>query len=155
MTYLGTEPPAPAWCFKVNDQGQLPTCTWDGTAWHRSYDGSMGGTGAPGWFGGLFVLMLLVAVAMFAWRISLARRVAGGAGLDKDQATELAILGENGLETGYLAAHLRQRPADQQPTAPAVRTAEVRLRELQQLRDQGLVTPDEYDARRRAIVDSL
>lgn len=158
MTHLRTEPPAPAWCFKVNDEGQLPTCTWDGTAWHRSYDGGMGGmggTGAPGWFGGVFVLMLLVAVAMFAWRISLARRVAGSTGLDKDRATELAILGENGLEAGYLAAHLRQRPADQQPTAPAVRTAEVRLRELQQLRDQGLVTQEEYDARRRAIVDSL
>jgi hypothetical protein len=36
-----------------------------------------------------------------------------------------------------------------------VRTAEVRLRELQQLRDQGLVTPEEYDTRRKAIVDSL
>jgi hypothetical protein len=155
MPLVRVEPPAPDWCFQMNDQGQLPTCMWDGTAWHRSYQGGPDGSGVPGWFGGLFVLMVLVAVAMFAWRISLARRVAQSTGLDKNQATELAILGEHGLEAGYLAGHLRQRPADREPSAPAVRTVEARLRELQQLRDQGLVTPQEYDARRRAIVDSL
>lgn len=156
MTLSRTEPPAPAWCFDRNAEGQFSTCTWDGSQWHKSYrDGMAGDAGAPGWFGGLFVLMLIVAVAMFAWKISLARRVARSTGMDPDQATELTILGEHGLEAGYLAGHLRQRPAGQQPPVAAVRSAEVRLRELQQLRDQGLVTPEEYDARRKAIVDSL
>jgi hypothetical protein len=153
MTHARIEPPAPDWCFDMNDQGQMSSCSWDGSAWHKSYESD--GTGGSGALGGIFVLMILVAAAMFAWRISLARRVARSTGLDPNQATELAILGDNGLEAGYLAGHLRQRPADQQPSAPEVRTAEVRLRELQQLRDQGLVTPEEYDARRKAIVDAL
>ena len=156
MALPRVEPPAPDWCFEMNDHGEMPTCTWTGTQWHRSYDGGMvGDDGAPGWFGGMFVLMLLVAVAMFAWRISLARRVARSTGLDPDQATELAILGDNGLEAGYLAGHLHQRPAAEPSSAPAGRSVEVRLRELEQLRDQGLVTPEEHAARRRAILDTL
>lgn len=155
MPHPSVEPPAPDWCFDSNDQGQLSSCSWDGTAWHKSYEGGMDGTGVPGWFGGMFVLMLIVAVAMFAWRISLARRVARSTGLDPDQATELAILGDNGLEAGYLAGHLHQGPGAEQPSTPAGRSVEVRLRELQQLRDQGLVTPEEHDVRRRAILDTL
>ncbi len=151
-TEVNGEPEAPDWCFEMNDHLELPTCTWDGAQWHRSYPDD---SGFPGAFGAIFVLMLIVAVGMFAWRISLARRVARDTGMDPNRATELTILGDNGLEAGFLAGHLRQRPADQQPTAPAVRSAEVRLRELAELRDQGLVTPEEYDARRRAIVDSL
>lgn len=155
MALPRVEPPAPDWCFDVNDAGQPSSCYWNGTAWQKSYEGSVDGAGAPGWFGGMFVLMLLVAAAMFAWRISLARRVARSTGLDPDQATELAILGDNGLEAGYLAGHLHHRPATEPPSAPAGRSVEIRLRELAQLRDQGLVTPEEYDARRRAILDTL
>ena len=136
----------------MNDHLEMPTCSWDGTQWHRSYESE---SGVPGAFGAIFVLMLLVSVAMFVWRISLARRVARDTGMDPDRATELTILGDNGLEAGFLAGHLRQRPAGHRPAAPAVRSAEVRLRELAGLRDQGLVTPEEYDARRPAIVDSL
>jgi len=40
-------------------------------------------------------------------------------------------------------------------TAPVPRTAEARLRELQELRDEGLLTPEEYDARRTAVLDSV
>ena len=152
LTEVNGEPVAPDWCFEMNDSLEMPTCTWDGSQWHRSYQDD---SGFPGAFGAIFVLMLVGAVAMFAWRISLARRVARDTGMDPNRATELTILGENGLEAGFLAGHLRQRPADQQPAAPAVRSAEVRLRELADLRDQGLVTPEEYDARRQAIVDSL
>lgn len=35
------------------------------------------------------------------------------------------------------------------------RNAETRLRELQRLRDQGLITPQEFDEKRRAILGSL
>lgn len=159
MTQPRVEPPAPDWCFEMNDNLEMPTCTWNGTGWHRSYEGSPDGAGVPGSFGVLFVLVLLVAVAMFVWRISLARRVARSTGLDPDQATELAILGEHGLEAGYLAGQLRRTatPAPREPagTTTAPRSVESRLRELDQLRAQGLVTPEEHDARRRAILDSL
>lgn len=161
MTHPRVEPPAPDWCFDVNDAGQPSSCYWNGTGWHKSYEGGSDGAGVPGSFGVMFVLVLLVAVAMFAWRISLARRVARDTGLDPDQATELAILGEHGLEAGFVAGHLRRPPTPSTPAepdgpaGPAPRSVEVRLRELERLRAQGLVTPEEHDARRRAILDSL
>ena len=160
MAHPRVEPPAPDWCFDVNDAGQPSSCVWNGTAWHKTYEGGTDGTGVPGSFGAMFVLVLLVGVAMCAWRISLARRVARSTGLDPDQATELAILGEHGLEAGYLAGQLRRTPATPAPAEPAgtttaPRSVESRLRELDQLRAQGLVTPEEHDARRRAILDSL
>jgi hypothetical protein len=157
MAHPRVEPPAPDWCFDVNDAGQPSSCVWNGTAWHKTYEGGTDGTGVPGSFGAMFVLVLLVGVAMFAWRISLARRVARDTGLDPDQATELAILGDHGLEAGYLAGQLRRQPTPghAEPAVAAPRSVETRLRELEQLRAQGLVTPEEHDARRRAILDTL
>ncbi len=129
-----------------------------------AFEGGMhGDPGMPAGFGGFFVFALLVGLGTFVWRISLARRVAERSGLDPDEATELAILGEHGLEAGYLAGHLRDRSADGRATGlpstdvstSELRTAEVRLRELNALRDADLLTPEEYAARRTAILDSL
>jgi hypothetical protein len=152
-----TEPPeAPDWCFDMNDEGVLSTCTWTGQKWVKSYDdGGAPGGGIPGAFGVLLVFAILGAIAMTLWRVSLARRVASDAGLDPDRATELTLLEDHGLEASYLASHLHQRPAAQQPSAPAVRSAQERLVELRSLLDQGLLTQEEYDTRRRAVVDSL
>lgn len=155
MNQPRVEPPAPDWCFDINDAGQPSSCVWNGTSWSKTYEGGSDGAGVPGPFGAMFVLVLLVAAAMFAWRISLARRVARSTGLDPDQATELAILGDHGLEAGYVAGHLGRQPGVGPAAAPTSRSVEARLRELGQLRAQGLVTPEEHDARRRAILDSL
>jgi hypothetical protein len=46
-------------------------------------------------------------------------------------------------------------PAAASPAAPASASPEERLRALQQLRDQNLITPQEYDARRKAILNGL
>lgn len=89
------------------------------------------------------------------WKISLVRRVAEDAGMDPGQATEMVLLGDNGVEAAYLAGHLRQRPADPQSSSPAVRPAEERLRELRSLLDAGLLTQEEYETRRRNVVDAL
>ena len=151
-----TEPPeAPDWCFDMNDEGVLSTCTWTGQKWVKSYDDAGAGGGVPDVFGALFFFALLAGVAVTIWRVSLARRVARDAGLDPDRATELTLLEDHGLEASYLASHLQQRPVAQQPSAPAVRSAQERLVELRSLLDQGLLTQEEYDTRRRAVVDSL
>lgn len=158
------EPGPPAKCFRMNEAGQLPTCTSTGGGWRVSYDDvglgpDFGGPdpGIPGAFGAFFVLALLVGVGTFLWRVSLARRVAAERGLNPNRATELTILGEHGLEAAYLAAHLRDRVDEEgeEAVAEVVRTVEVRLRELQGLKESGLVTQEEYDARRTAILDSL
>ena len=60
-----------------------------------------------------------------------------------------AALTDDGPEATYLAADLRgSRPERTRAVAD-------RLRELQQQRDEGLLTEDEYAERRRTILDSL
>ena len=67
----------------------------------------------------------------------------------------LQLLEDHGLEASYLSAHLQARPVAEQPQAPAVRSAEERLRELRSLLEPGLISQEEHDARRRAVVDAL
>ena len=98
---------------------------------------------------------ILLSLAITAWRVSLTRRVARDAGLDPDRATELTLLEDHGLEASYLAAHLQARPVTEQPSPPAVRSAEERLRELRSLLESGLISQEEHDARRKAVVDAL
>jgi hypothetical protein len=76
--------------------------------------------------------------------------------MDPDRATAMTLLSDDGLDATYLAANLRSpgAPAAPPPVDPG-RSAEDRLRQLQQLRDGGLVSAEEYDERRRAILDSL
>jgi hypothetical protein len=149
---------APDWCFELNEHGVPPTCTWTGQKWVKSYDdgfGSGAGGGMPDSFGAFIFLGILLTIAVTAWRVSLARRVARDAGLDPDRATELTLLEDHGLEASYLSAHLQARPVAEQPPAPAVRSAEERLRELRSLLEQGLISQEEHDARRQAVVDAL
>ncbi|WP_028639228.1 SHOCT domain-containing protein [Nocardioides sp. URHA0032] len=142
----------PDWCFQANADGQLPTCTWDGDSWHRSYDdGSMGSGNGMGGFAVVFVLALLVGVGVTVWKVSTARRMARSSGMDEGDATEMTLLSDDGFEATYLASNLRpQVPAPQ----PSASTAD-RLRNLQSLLDQGLITQEEYDTRRRAVIDGL
>jgi hypothetical protein len=163
----GDEPPPPPKCFRSNGMGDLPTCTWNGRSWQVSYDdrvpvfddGFMSPgleSGIPSAFVAFAVLVVLAGAAATVWRVSLARQVARDAGMDPDRATAMTLLSDDGLDATYLAANLRT-PAT--PSAPppvdTVRSPEDRLRQLQQLHDGGLVSAEEYDERRRAILDSL
>jgi hypothetical protein len=154
-----TEPgKAPDWCFDMNEEMVPSSCTWTGQKWVKSYDdgyGSGADGGIPGSFGVLMFLGILLTIGITAWRVSLARRVARDAGLDPNRATELTLLEDHGLEASYLSAHLQARPVAEQPSAPAVRSAEERLRELRSLLESGLISQEEHDARRKAVVDAL
>lgn len=156
---------APDWCFEAGPAGELPTCTFDGTEWHRSYDGvGLDGAGAGDGFESLMVLLLLLGVALAVgtaiWRTSTARRLARDSGLDEDEAARMALLTDSGLETTYLAAALRSR--DETPGASTESedpddTTDVaaRLRRLDRLREEELVSAEEWAERRRAILDEL
>ncbi len=116
----------------------------------------MGDPGFPGWFVALFVIAILAGIGTTVYRVSLARKVARDAGLDEDTAAATTLFTQNGLDATYLAASLRGNATQQIPAASADhRSNEERLRELQRLKDQGLVTSEEYDARRKAIIDSV
>lgn len=126
-----------------------------------AFDGGFSGPAGPGvppGFVAFFLLIILLGVGTTIWRVSLARQVARDSGMDEDQATAMTLLSDNGLDATYLASNLRNRPGQEQDPAspsPQGRTVNERLRELQQLRDEGLVTYDEYEARRNEILDSL
>jgi hypothetical protein len=149
----------PKKCTRMNDEGELPTCTSDGSGgWQVSYPSSgFGDGGGGGALALFFVLALLAAVAGTVWKVSTARRMAREAGMDERDATTMALLTDEGFEATYLASSLRQ----QQPGSTAAPASEHkgttadRLQELKSLLDQGLITMEEHAAARSAILDSL
>jgi putative oligomerization/nucleic acid binding protein len=112
------------------------------------------GPGIPGWFIALAILIGVLSVGTWVWRISVARQIAEDAGLDPDRATAVTMLSKDGVDATYLASALASRspaPAPvQHPKSP-----EDRLRELQALKDKGLVSDDEYEAQRQHILGSI
>jgi hypothetical protein len=152
----GSPPPR---CFnRLGPHGEVPSCTFNGTRWVVSYDDGPAGLAGQGAASGIMVLALIGVVAgigVTVWRLSLARRMAAESGMDPDRATAMTLLSDDGLDATYLASSLRgTSSADQSAQRPS-RGAEDRLRELQQLRDDGLITAEEYDVRRTAIIDAI
>ena len=149
----------PPKCFRVNSDGVPATCTYDNGVWTSSYDDGFGGgsgSGGSGIIGALAVLGVIGGIGITVWKVSTARTMARRSGMDPNQATAVTLLTDDGLDATYLAANLRgSQPAPAAAPAPAPRTAQDRLHELQELRDQGLVTAEEYESRRTAIVDSI
>ena len=142
--------------------GVPPTCTKINGKWVANWpDDPSSGSGFEGIFVAFLVIGLLVAGATIAWRVSTAQKLARQSGLDPDVATQMALFSDDGLDATYLAASLRQPPATA-PATPApdpepVRTRSVaeRLSELAALRDEGVITADEHDRRRAAIIDQV
>jgi hypothetical protein len=146
----------PDWCFKPNAQGELPTCSWDGQQWHRSYQGGLADSGSGmGGFAGLFVVFLFIGVGITIWKVTTARRMARASGMNEADATTMTLLTDDGFEATYLAANLRGQTQPAAPPTPETRSTADRLQQLGDLRDQGLITPEEYDARRATIIDSV
>ena len=55
----------------------------------------------------------------------------------------------------YDCSQTRPAQTTSQPAAGAGASAEERLRRLDKLKQDGLITPDEYAAKRRAVLDGL
>jgi hypothetical protein len=113
------------------------------------------GPGIPDWFTLVFVLAACAAISFAIYRVSVARDLARKAGLDEGAAGAIALLQENGLSATYLASSLSRERAAAAGVVQQPRPAAERLAELQQLRDSGAITEDEYAARRQAIIDSV
>jgi hypothetical protein len=73
----------------------------------------------------------------------------------KYEATEIAMPNGQRLPTAMSEPALQTTPASDAPQAGPATTSEERLKTLQQLRDQNLVTPEEYNARRKVILNEL
>lgn len=103
-----------------------------------------------------FAVVLTLGIGGAIWRVNAARGMARRAGMNEDDAANVALLGGNGLEAAYLASAFRpgQDPGQAAGEAGAPDTA-TRLAELQRLRDQGLITYDEYEAQRRTVIEDI
>ena len=112
-------------------------------------------SGMPGWFGAVFVLMLVIGVGGAIYRMSAARSMATKAGLDPDDAANVALLDEHGVAAAYVMSNLQKRDEPAPSSDAGERTVEQRLAELQSLLDRGLVTQAEYDEQRAEILDSI
>ena len=140
--------------------GEPPVCTKVNGSWVPSWPGDprSSGGGVPGAFVLLAVFAVLLAIGLTAWKVTTARNLARQSGMDPGLATQLTLLTEDGLDATYLAANVRNRQTGGS-TAPPVEPPRAdpaqRLTELKSLMDRGLVTPTEYEARRKAIIDSV
>lgn len=109
--------------------------------------------GIPGWFIAFAVVAVVVGVVGTIWRVSLARQMATDAGLDPDRAAAMTLMSDEGLDATYLASSIRGAAVPS--PAGETRSAQERLQELRQLHDEGLISYEEYERRRTAIVDSI
>jgi hypothetical protein len=141
---------APDECFQLGDNGQPVTCTQqpDGSWTPESMsDGpdpvALAAVG--------FLVVLLLGVAGTVWRVRAARAMARSAGLDEAAAGRMAMISEDGLAATYLASSMRSPSSP----APVVRDTATRLRELDRLRSEGLVTEAEHAERRAAILAEI
>lgn len=102
-----------------------------------------------GGFGALVVLFMLVGVGIAVYKIWWAGELARRRGHDPSEARLTSFLtGDEGTAAAYMRA-------ERQPTSKPSPTVEERLRQLEQLRSQGLVTDDEFAAKRTEILDDL
>ena len=95
------------------------------------------------------------------------QREVGTASIERLTGLNYNVSGRRG-SMSFLAAYYPPAAAPVQPATPPVAapapasapsaasgSVEQRLRQLQSLKDQGLITPTEYDSRRKAIIDGL
>ncbi|WGL52784.1 SHOCT domain-containing protein [Nocardioides sp. BP30] len=130
--------------------GQDPNCSVEPGS---SFDT---GIGIPAWFVTIALLMVCVGISLAVYRVYTARELARKAGLDQNAAGAMALLDQSGLTAAYLASSMRTPPGTAVPApTSAPRPAAERLAELQQLKESGAITEDEYAARRQAIIDSV
>jgi hypothetical protein len=110
---------------------------------------------ASGWFGMFLVIGLLLCLlpAFTGWMIAPEAGISPGVGFVIGLVA--SWLGVVGI---YLYGHSQKRGTpviSVGRAAPADAAPAERLRTLQELLDQGLITKEEYDTRRKATVESL
>jgi hypothetical protein len=137
-------------------------CTKVNGSWVPSWPGDPGptGGGVPAVFVLFAVIAVLLAIGLIVWKVATARSLARQSGMDPDLATQLTLLTDDGLDATYLAANLRGPGGAGSASSPVAAEppradAAQRLTELKSLMDQGLVTPVEYEERRKAIIDTV
>lgn len=110
-------------------------------------------------FAAVFVSSFGIGIWSTIARARAARRMAARAGLNPQDAAATAMFTADGLDATYLVSATRPTYAAGSP-APQVsptagKTVEERLRELEELKTDGLISNDEYATQHKAIVSSI
>jgi hypothetical protein len=137
-------------CLALDNTGQPVTCMQQPDGSWTPESSPLGPQPAELAVAG-FALVLVLGVAGTLWRVSTARSMARAAGLDEATAGRMALVSDDGLTATYLASSMRSPSSP----APVVRDTATRLRELDRLRSEGLVTEAEHAERRAAILAEL
>ncbi len=107
----------------------------------------------------IFVGFFVVTFGMGIWstvaRNRAARRMATRAGLNPQDAAATAMYAPAGLDATYLVAATRPGYAAGSAAPAGSKSVEDRLRELDHLKAEGLLSADEYAAQHKAIVSSV
>jgi hypothetical protein len=111
----------------------------------------MGGPGIPAGFIVLMVLVPLIGLGAWLFRMSVATRMARQAGLDPTDAAMTTALSQDGLAATYVASNLANQRRPQPPTT----SPESRLQQLTDMHAKGLVSDEEYAEQRKRILDAI
>jgi hypothetical protein len=122
-------------------------------------DGDPFATGSPdaafGGFMALFVLFAIVGIGVAIYKIWWAGELARRRGNDPGEAMLTSFLtGDEGTAAAYMRAD-RVTDGPTPPTPPRTQSVEQRLRELDALRAQGLVSDAEAATKRTEILGDL
>jgi hypothetical protein len=99
----------------------------------------------------LIVVGFVAAIVGGVIRYRTTKRMAIRSGMSEADAAGFAMTSEHGLEAAFVADRLAGTVVVPTPRA----TSGERLAELAALRDQGLISAEEYNAKRRSILDLL
>ena len=97
-----------------------------------------------------FGLIVVAGIVATIWRVRVTRNLARQAGIDPDTAAAAALSDENAMGAMIIASRMGQQAGQ-----PVAHDAASRLRELDELKAQGLITDQEYADKRAAILNGL
>jgi hypothetical protein len=97
-----------------------------------------------------FGLIVVAGIVTTIWRVRATRSLAKSAGLDPDSAAAVALTDPTATSAMIIASRMGQQGGQ-----PAGHDAASRLKELDGLKAQGLITDQEYADKRAAILNGL
>lgn len=113
------------------------------------------GAAPPGFaaFGGIVALVIIAGIGFGIYRMVLVARASERLGLQRDE-TFLAVTDEHGSSAVIAAAAVKEAIDGRAPSG-ATLDLSARLGQLQSALDAGLISPEEYEKARQAILDSV
>ena len=69
------------------------------------------GSGVPGWFVGIFFLVVIVGIGSTVWRVLMAQKIAKRSGMDPSLAGQITLMSDDGLRDAARSSPLDRHAA--------------------------------------------